>query len=224
MKAILFDLDNTLLDFKTLKMSAISAALKAMIATGLPITYEKGMEALDLMFRQHGLDHQHIFQDFFTTINFPLDNRMLAAAVVAYRTEKVHHVRTYPGVKETLTELRKRGYKLAIVTDAKALNGWIRLHELGIQNYFDAVITFDDTGQKKPHELPFKKALERLGVTAADALHVGDWPERDIAGAKQLGIKTALAVYGMTPNKKKTVEADYNLEKIEDLLLIAPRH
>lgn len=224
MKAILFDLDNTLLDFWTLKKSAISAALKAMIKEGLPITYEKGIEALDHMFRQHGLDHQHIFQEFFEHINTPVDNRILAAGVVAYRREKAKHVRTYPGVKETLTELRKRGYKLAIVTDAKSLAGWIRIHELDLAEYFDAVITLDDTGQKKPHELPFKKALEKLGVKASEALHVGDWPERDIAGAKKIGMKTALAEYGRESNKPIAVEADYNLKKIEDLLLIAPCH
>jgi putative hydrolase of the HAD superfamily len=125
----------------------------------------------------------------------------------------------YPGVIPTLLKLKQQGLKLAIVSDAPILQAWTRLTEMKIQDFFDAVVTFDDTGERKPSALPFKKALEQLGMEPEEVLHVGDWPERDIAGAKALGMKTALAKYGTI--KPATVKADYELDKIEDLLKIA---
>ena len=61
---------------------------------------------------------------------------------------------------------------------------------------FDEVVTFDDTGFHKPAKEPFKKIKKLLNVDFSDCLMVGDWPERDIKGANQLGMKTAYAKYG----------------------------
>jgi putative hydrolase of the HAD superfamily len=119
----------------------------------------------------------------------------------------------------TLLKLKQRGLKLAIVSDAPILQAWTRLTEMKIQEFFDAVVTFDDTGERKPNKKPFEKAIEQLNVKAEEVLHVGDWPERDIAGAKALGMKTAFAKYGAT--KPMTVKADYELNKVEDILNIA---
>jgi putative hydrolase of the HAD superfamily len=60
------------------------------------------------------------------------------------------------------------------------------------------VVTYDDTQKRKPDPAPFSLALERLGVVAADAVMIGDWPERDVVGAKALGMTTVFARYGDT--------------------------
>lgn len=221
MKAILFDLDNTLLDFYTLKMSAIDAALVAIKNAGLKADMQMVRNELNALFKMHGWEHQQIFQLLLEKIGEP-NPKILAAGIVAYRKEKMKHVQTYPQVVPTLNEIKKRGYKIGIVTDADTLQGWIRLTELGLENMFDAVITRDENGIRKPHALPFQKALEQLKVTPEETLHVGDWPARDVAGAKALGLKTALAKYGMSEMlRDDSIVPDFTLNKFEDLLEIA---
>jgi len=102
------------------------------------------------------------------------------------------------------------------VTDAPKLKAWIRLASIKLSNYFDVVVTFEDTKQRKPSKLPFKAALRQLKLKPSDCLMVGDWPERDIKGAKALGMKTCFARYG-NPKIKKT-DADYEISNIKMLL------
>jgi putative hydrolase of the HAD superfamily len=84
------------------------------------------------------------------------------------------------------------------------------------------VVTFDDTGERKPNPGPFKKALELLGVAPGEALMVGDWAERDMIGASNIGMKTVFARYGDTFGTVVT-HADYEVSDVKDLLMILDR-
>ena len=90
------------------------------------------------------------------------------------------------------------GIKLAVVSDAPSREAWMRLYYLNLHHVFDPVLTFDDTGVRKPSPKPFQMALDYLKVKPEEALMIGDWPERDVVGAKQIGIKTIFARYGDT--------------------------
>jgi putative hydrolase of the HAD superfamily len=114
-------------------------------------------------------------------------------------------------------KLIRQGYKLAVLSDAPARQAWLRLANLGLLHYFDQVITYEDTGKRKPDPAPFRKALEKLDLTANEVLMVGDWPERDILGARNLSITTALAVYGCDFDASNS-GADYELESIDDVI------
>jgi len=102
----------------------------------------------------------------------------------------------YPNVNHTLVELIKRGVKLAVVSDAPSREAWMRIYYLNLHHHFDVVLTFDDTNVRKPSPIPFEMALSQLNIDAEEALMVGDWPERDVVGAKKLGIRTIFARYG----------------------------
>ena len=215
-KAVLFDLDNTLIDFMKMKHSATEAAIDAMIGSGVQLNKEEASKIIYQLYDQYGIEHQQIFQEFLIRTQKKVDHKILAAGIVAYRKARTVLAEPYQGVMSTLLKLKQKGLKLAIVSDAPILQAWTRLTEMKIQDFFDAVVTFDDTGERKPSATPFKKALEQLAVKPEEVLHVGDWPERDIAGAKALGIKTAFAKYGAV--KPMTVKADYELNKVEDLI------
>jgi putative hydrolase of the HAD superfamily len=217
-KAVLFDLDNTLIDFMKMKHSATEAAIDAMIGAGVQLNKEEASKIIYRLYDEYGIEHQQIFQEFLIRTQKKVDHKILAAGIVAYRKARTVLAEPYQGVMSTLLKLKQKGMKLAIVSDAPILQAWTRLTEMKIQDFFDAVVTFDDTGERKPSATPFKKALEQLSVKPEEVLHVGDWPERDIAGAKALGIKTAFAKYGAV--KPMTVKADYELGRIEDLLSI----
>ncbi|MBL7961993.1 HAD-IA family hydrolase, partial [bacterium] len=94
---------------------------------------------------------------------------------------------------------------------------WLRLCYLKLHHVFDAVVTYEDTFERKPHPAPFKKALSLLMVEAQETLMIGDWAERDMLGAKQLGMKTVFARYGDIFDTKEP-GADYEINDIIELL------
>jgi putative hydrolase of the HAD superfamily len=198
-QAVIFDLDNTLTDFMQAKQNAIKAAVDAMIDTGLKLSREEGHRRIFAIYKNKGIEHQRVFNEFLHEQLGRVDDRILAAAVVAYRRARDGSLVLYPHAMLTLNRLLKEGYKLAVVSDAPRFEAWLRICSLGLQHMFDVVLTIDDTGHRKPSPEPFRMALERLNVEPQRAVMIGDWPERDIVGASQAGLHTVYARYGDIP-------------------------
>jgi len=217
-KAVLFDLDNTLIDFMRMKRLSCSAAIDAMIGAGLKVEHDKALKVLFELYDQYGLEERKIFQKFLKKATRKVDYKILANGIVAYRRVRTGFMEAYPNVDYVLLKLKDKGIKLGIVTDAPKLKAWIRLAAIKLSNFFDVVVTFEDTKQHKPSKLPFKAALSKLKLKPQECLMVGDWPERDIKGAKAIGMKTCFAKYG-NPKIKKT-DADYEISNIKMLLEI----
>jgi len=218
-EAILFDLDNTLIDFMLMKRKSCEAAMDAMVNSGLRTSKKDGMRTLYGLYGEKGIEYNRIFQEFLKKTAGRVDYRILAKGVVAYRKAQIAYVRPYPGTVKTLLKLRERGLKLGIVSDAPSVNAWIRLVEMGIEDFFDVVVTLSDTGKEKPSKIPFLEAVKKIGINPENILFVGDRPGRDIKGAKAAGMKTVFAKYGDLEGIKKS-GADYEIEKITDLLNI----
>ena len=172
-KAVMFDLDNTLIDFMRMKKGCCRAAVSAMKKAGLRIDRKKALKIMFDLYKEVGIEYKYIFQKFLRQTG-KIDYRVLSAGIAAYRRAQIKYMKPYPAVKNTLKKLKKKGLRLAIVSDAPRLKAWTRLQELGISKYFDAVIAFGDTNQRKPSKLPFKKALQTLKVKPAETLMVGD--------------------------------------------------
>ena len=215
LKAILFDLDMTLIDFMKMKSKASDAAAKAMVKAGLDMPVEKAKKRLFETYLEVGIESETVFQKFLKENN-AYSERILAAAINAYLRTKYRHMKAYPDVAPTLKKIKEMGIKIAIVTDAPRLKAYQRLDIMGIADMFDAVVGFEDTGKTKPSALPFEKALNILEVKPGEAMHVGDWPERDVLGARKLGIKTCLAKYGF--HTGKYIKADYEINSFKELL------
>jgi putative hydrolase of the HAD superfamily len=216
-KAVIFDLDNTLVDFMKMKREAVEAAARAMVDNGLEMTVDETVARLFEVYDKAGIENQEVFDLFMQEKFGRIDHRLLAAGIVAYRRAREAHMVLYPHVKMTLMQLIRRGYKLAVLSDAPARQAWLRLAGLNLLHYFDTVITHDDTGEWKPHPAPFRKVLEVLELEPRQVMMVGDWPDRDIAGARDVGIRTALAIYGSEFDIHDS-GADFELESIEELL------
>ena len=147
-KAIIFDLDNTLIYFMRMKRLSCEAAMEAMISAGLKTSRKRGMKTLFQLYLKHGFEYQKIFQVFMRKVHGRIDYGIMASGIVAYRRVKEGLLYPYPNVVPTLRKL-KRKYKLVILTDAPRIQAWIRLAAMGLQDMFDYVITFDDTKMKK---------------------------------------------------------------------------
>ncbi len=111
---------------------------------------------------------------------------------IDFQRDNPHLIKTYPGVLETLEELRKRGYPLAITTN------WYggfpaSLRITGIDQIVKTVITCEDVANPKPHPEMIYKASSLLGIDPQDAYMAGDSPT-DIHAAKAAGVRKIIGV------------------------------
>ncbi len=216
-KAVVFDLDNTLMDFMKMKRRSIEEAIPAMIDAGLSITQEEANHVIDDIYKEQGIEYQKVFDVFLQRVLNRMDYKILSAGIVAYRRAREAALTPYPHVYSTLNKLLKMGIKMGILSDAPAKEAWLRLAQLNFHHIVDAVVTFEDTGERKPSAAPFKMVLKKLQVKPEEALMVGDWAERDIVGASNIGMKTAFAKYGDT-FETDVHNADYELGDISQLI------
>jgi len=219
---VIFDLDNTLLDFIRMKNLAIEAAVSGMKEAGLDVDAQESKDEIMEMYAEGGWENQKIFDEFLVRKVGVVNNKFLAGGVIAYRSAREASLQVYPNVNKTLLELLKMGVKLAVVSDAPSREAWMRIYQLNLHHVFDVVVTFDETGVRKPSPVPFQLALDRLKIKAEDALMIGDWPERDVVGAKQLGIRTVFARYGDTFGTVHS-GADWDVNDIYELVNIVKK-
>ncbi len=216
-KAAVFDLDNTLVDFMAMKNQAIDAAIHAMRDAGLRLSAEEVRRRIDAIYAERGIEFQSVFDQLLYDEFSKVDYKILASGIIAYRRAREAALVLYPHVYLTLIELMKMNLKLAVVSDAPSREAWLRLCYLNLHHLFDAVVTFDDTKMRKPNREPFVEVLRRLGVRAEESLMIGDWAERDVVGAAQVGMKTIFARYGDTFGTVIS-HADYEVDDITQVI------
>jgi putative hydrolase of the HAD superfamily len=119
-------------------------------------------------------------------------DEVLAALLAALRFH------AYPEVPGVLARLRADGARLAIVSNWD-VSLYDVLERTGLRRLVDAVAISAELGVAKPDPAIFRVALERLGVDAAGAVHVGDSLEHDVAGARAAGLEAVLVVRDGAP-------------------------
>jgi putative hydrolase of the HAD superfamily len=221
-KAVIFDIDNTLTDFMKMKKAAVDAAVEGMIDAGLPGEKDALVQEVFDVYWKEGIEDQKIFDKILKAKLGKVDYKILAGGILAYRRSKNGTMTLYPRVHSTLIELTKMGQKLIVISDAPKLEVWLRIVGLGLHHYFDDVITSEDFGVKKPDPKPYRRALEILGTKPSETLMVGDWPDRDIKGAKGVGMRTAWAKYGDTFGTKES-GAEFELSDIAEVVGIVAK-
>ena len=149
------------------------------------------------------------------------DREEIEAMVQTYRTYNLSHhdalVRPYEGVVEEIRRLKKHGKKLGVVT-SKLRDGAMRgLRVSGLDDVFDIVIGCDDVTNSKPHPEPVLRAVEALGVNAAETVFVGD-SRHDMESGRAARVQTAAVLWGPFDRAHlEDLSPDYWLEKPEDL-------
>jgi len=221
-RAVIFDLDNTLVDFMQMKRQAINAAVDSMIDAGLKLSRGEIQARIEAIYKERGIEFQNVFDQLLYDVFQKVDYKILSAGIIAYRRAREAALVPYPHVNMTLISLLKRGIKLAVVSDAPGREAWLRLCYLNFHQIFDCVVTFEDTGERKPSPAPFRRALEMLKVRPEEAIMVGDWPERDMVGASTVGMVTVFARYGDTFGTVHS-GAQYELNDVSELLAVVDK-
>jgi len=221
LKAVLFDMDNTLFDFVAAKLEACREILSY-------IGREKGdmaREPSELF--GYFLRGTYGFEDYENIRDYMQERNLFTAqsyreCCEIYEREKLQNLELYPAVTDTLDKLKGLGLKLVVITDADRHHALARLTRVGLLNYFDLLVAADMTGTQKPDPAHFLFALEAIGIKPGETLVVGDSIKRDMAPARKLGLKTAYASYGdWRPGEETDQCFDFRLNTFSDLLEIS---
>lgn len=211
-KAVIFDLDDTLVDFIPAKLRACEEVVK-LARCG------SAEELLNYFLRgKHGFENQENIADFLRDHGVFSQELFLQCCEV-YEKTKFERIRLYPGIEEVLKELKELGFKLAVVTDAENGKAISRLRKFNLEHYFDAIVSADMSGKRKPEPDSILLALKKLGVRVEEAVLIGDSIRRDITAGKRIGMVTIFASYGAT-FISYAGDADFVAERPEDILKI----
>jgi putative hydrolase of the HAD superfamily len=233
-KAVLFDVNGTLVDIKTDEgMEEIYRGISHYLSyQGIEI---HRWEMRDLYFnimdrqRKNGgqkfpeFDAVGIFRTIIEELSTDYTRALLKETLEQmplflaqlFRGISLRYLELYPGVKEVLDELQTR-YRLAIVSDAQSAYALPELNSLGIQGYFNPIIISSDYGYRKPDVRLFTKALEEIDINPQEAVFVGNSMYNDILGASQAGMKTVF--FASKHGKGKDEKPDYIIYNFIQLL------
>ncbi|WP_346940092.1 pyrophosphatase PpaX [uncultured Clostridium sp.] len=204
-KAILFDLDGTIIDTNELILTSFNYVLNNYL--GLNISKEEIVESFGIPLKdvmdQYAKERAEELVDEY--IRYSLESH-----------DK--YIKSYDHVEEGLLKLKNKGFKLAIVTSKRRGTALRGLNCFDLEKYFDVIITPEDSKKHKPDGEPVLKACEVLKVKPEETIMVGD-SHNDILCWKNAGSKTCLVNYtALNVEKIKTHNPDFIIDKIEDLI------
>ena len=127
----------------------------------------------------------------FEAVGLKLDEPAATKLAAAFLDGLIERLELLPGARETLVEARRRGIRLALVTNGDARFQRRKLARHHLTDYFAALVFEGESGFGKPDPAIYRLALTRLGLTAADAWMAGDNLEFDVAGPQRVGIRAA---------------------------------
>jgi len=134
-----------------------------------------------------------------------------------YRGHHAELAHLHPGMREVLEYIKGRGLKLAIFTGKGAHTTKISLEELGIEGFFDYIVTGNDVRNHKPSAEGIIKILDHFHLETQEALMIGDGAS-DIKAAHEAGVKVGAVLWdGYAGDKVRTMQSEYAFHTVVQL-------
>ncbi len=146
------------------------------------------------------------------------DTALTVTLLEEYETKSRQFARAFPGMGETLTALRQRGLKLGIVTNGRTSIQTGTIEALKLNSMVDTILISEAEGIRKPNGEIFLRAANRLNIEPSLCLFVGDTPQADILGARAVGMKTAWFPNGAVWPDDLEEKHGPTIAKLEDLI------
>ena len=123
-------------------------------------------------------------------------------AAQLFRIASTEYIRLYPYVKEALATLRRKGYRLWLLSNAQRVFTAYELKHLGLSEEFNGMYLSSDYGCRKPDVRFFRALLEEQQLDPSKCLMIGNDRDTDIAGAKAAGLDTLYMHTNLTPREQ----------------------
>ena len=198
---VLFDLDGTLIDSGPIILASFRHATRSVLGREIPdreLVSSAGGSTLEV--QMSAFDSERVDE--------------LVAAYRAHNTPLHDELECCLGMEDVLRELKAQGRRLGVVTAKRRMTVVLAFRRLGIEPWFDVVVTCDDTAAHKPDPEPIQLALERLDARPEDAAYVGDSPF-DVAAARGAGVFAVAVSWG---GMHDVDDADAIVHSAEELL------
>ncbi|MCY9660592.1 HAD family hydrolase [Paenibacillus chondroitinus] len=185
LKAIIFDLDGTLLDRDTSLKAFVENQHQRMVELQHidKSAYVKRFVDLD----QRGyVWKDKVYQQLIHEFEIALQWEVL---LEDYMHHFSLHCVGFPNLHELLTYLKKSGFKLGLITNGYGTFQMKNIEALRILTYFDTILVSEIEGLRKPDPEIFHRALARLGAQPGEAAYVGDHPENDVWASRRVGMR-----------------------------------
>jgi putative hydrolase of the HAD superfamily len=226
LKALLFDIDDTLYSTTEFAEQARKNSIQAMIRMGLDVEFDSAFRELKEVISEFQSNYDRHYDKLLRRLPWKAQGGvnpalLVAAGVVAYHETKFRQLRPFRDAEEVLSSLAdKTDLILGVLTEGLEIKQAEKLIRLGVVKYLDprAIFISDQVGISKPNPKLYRYALDRLGVAADQVMYVGDNPAKDIAPAKDVGmIAVRHRGTGRYAGEDSPVRPDYEVSDFHDL-------
>lgn len=212
-KAVIFDLDGTLLDRDSSLKIFIKNQYKKYIDELAHVPEEQYIERFIELDKKGYVWKDKVYNQLVQ--EYSLTNLTWEQLLEDYINSFQHSCIAFPNMEYVLKELKNRGIALGMITNGFTKFQNLNLQALGIHNLIDTILISEQEGIKKPQPEIFLRALEKLGVTPEESLYVGDHPENDVIGAQNVGMK---AVWKKDPFWSSSIKIEHTIDDLGELL------
>lgn len=213
-RALLFDLDNTLLDRQAAQHRWAQVFIESLYPDADSQSKIEWVNELDAQDR-FGYVSRDDYADWVLQ-RFPACGQDRKTFLLDYRRTLVPLYEIDEAVREMLIDLSTR-FQVAIVSNGSTFSQRGKLRHTGLDAQFEHVVLSGELGVSKPDSLPFITALRLLDVDPEASLYIGDDPINDVFGAHQCGLKTCWIAQGRTFPNDVAATPDYTIDSILDL-------
>lgn len=205
-KAVFFDIDDTLYDTSGFAKLARKAALNVMIDAGLPLESDEAYLLLREIIDEYGSNYDKHFNILTKRVFGEEKPLLIALGMITYHNVKFALLRLFPQTTKTLIYLKEQGYHLGVISNGITIKQWEKLIRLDLHHFFDHIITSEEAGVQKPDTRIFELAMEKMECNAQKSIMIGNKFNEDILGALNSGMSAILVNSKLSKSDEEYLE------------------
>ncbi len=216
----IFDLYGTLVDIRTNEEKPYLWKKMADLLACYHVFYDwkklKKIYKYHLNSLEENLEHVHgeisiekVWECIFREVEVEVNRESIENLCYTFRVLSREYVRLYPGVEELLSNLKKKGKRIYLLSNAQRLFTQPEMEQLGIIPYFDGIFYSSDHGIKKPASAFMKALLARYNLSTEASIMIGNDGSCDVGTAKAVGMDCLYIHSNISPEWTEEMEATY---------------